>query len=105
MEYLFLTLKILGIVFALFVGLVVWCLCANSSKCSKEDEAWLKQHQTSDLSDLESQTVEKLKNNFLTLFEINKNENVTVGECLDNYYEYDGRVLLNDGKVLGVSIR
>lgn len=63
------------------------------------------------LSDLEMQTVEKLQKLFkpdslcnVTLFEINKNENMTVGECLDRYYENDGRVILNDGKVLGVSV-
>lgn len=55
------------------------------------------------LTELEKESVNKLIELNILLFEKNKNENVTVGECLDNA-ENGKFAIVNAGKVIGFTV-
>lgn len=60
-------------------------------------------HRSDILSDLEQISINKLKADIECLYEINRNVNVTVGECLDKF-ENGKNAIVTNGKCIGFTL-
>jgi hypothetical protein len=98
------------------VGICViftYSLCKVSRNSDEYDEKWYQyfvhnHEKTCDestiLSDLEKESIEKLSTDISNLFVPNKKDNITVGECLYELDYRNRRAFLSNGKVIGFGI-
>ena len=102
------------IVIAVAICIVfTYSLCKISRNNDDNDELWYRyfvqnNEKTGDkctiLSDLERDAVNRMKKELLCLFEVNKDENVTVADCIiKNDYE-NKQAILSNGAVIGFTL-
>lgn len=91
----------------LFICCLKMCKAGSDEDDLREEllEDYIK-NKNNNLSLLEQQTVDKLKDDFTNLDTKNKNyDEMFVGDFEDNFNAFGQRVILNDGKVLGFELR